>query len=88
MILLFFLIAPARDGHDLLIAGDHRIEIPGPVRKGAVGADLIALFVIPAVSAAFFPERIKRAIAEQAVELRLVYPLMARKILAFAVLKN
>ena len=58
------------------------------MRKGAFFANLVAFFVVPAVSAALFSQRIQRAIAEQAVEFFFIDSLVAGEILAFPVLEE
>jgi hypothetical protein len=58
------------------------------MRKGTIFADLIALFVVPAVPAALSAQCIQRAIAEQAVEFFFIDPLVAGEILAFPVLEK
>lgn len=58
------------------------------MRKGTICADLVAIFVIPAVSAALLAQRVQGAIAEQAVELRLINAPVTGKIPAFPVLEE
>ena len=58
------------------------------MRKGAFFANLVALFVVPAIPAALSAQRIQRAIAEQAVEFFFIDPLVAGELLAFPVLEE
>jgi hypothetical protein len=59
-----------------------------PVRDGAAAAIFDAVFQHHKVASAGCAQCIERAIAKQAVELTLVYALMAREMLAGAILKE
>ena len=85
---LFFAICPTNDRHDLAVPrNDLRIVVP-VMREYTFLANLIALFIVSAISAALSAQRIQRAVAEQAVELFCVNPLVAGEILAFSVLEK
>ena len=58
------------------------------VEQRAIDAVLVPFFRIPVVSTAAFAQRVERAVAEQAVELVGVDPLMTGKMLAFPVLEK
>ena len=85
---LFVSVCPASDLHNLAVPGNNPTIIVPVMRKSAVRTVFIALFIIPVVPAAFLSQRVQRAIAEQAVELRLVNTLVAGKVFAFFVLEK
>jgi hypothetical protein len=58
------------------------------MRKGTFFADLIALFIVSAISAALSAQHIQRAIAEQTVELRFIDPFVTGEISAFPILEK
>ena len=73
---------------DVLIALKQLRIIAFPMGKGAVRAVLDPVFGIGAVAAAFSAQRIKRAIAEQTIELVLRDVCVAGKVFALPILKK
>ena len=84
VLLLRFLHFP----DDIAEAGDHAVIVFLPVRKHAVHAVFDARLRVAEVPAAFAPEDVQRAVAEQAVEALRVRRLVSGKVFTVGILKK
>jgi hypothetical protein len=71
--------------HNFVVARKNILIILSSVRNHAGGAILVALLGISEISAALFPKRVQRTIAEQTVEIFPIVGCVAGKIFAFGV---
>ena len=84
----FDTIQLSHGGLDFAVTGDDLFIMIPVMGKGAIRAILIALLIIAAIAAAFFPQHIQRAKAEKAVERLLRNAFVAGKIFAGSILKK